>query len=40
MAYGTKKQRSSIVKKAVAGKDLGKKAKNLDPWLRLLPKAI
>lgn len=31
MAYGSSKQRSAIVKKAVAGKDLGKKGKEFGP---------
>ncbi len=32
--YGTKKQRSTIVKKAVAGKDLGKKGKEFGPMAK------
>ena len=31
MAYGTAKQRSTIAKKASAGKDLGKKGKSFKP---------
>lgn len=39
MAYGTKKQRSTIVKKAVAGKDLGKKGKEFKPMAQAVAKS-
>ena len=39
MAYGTKKQRSTIVKKAVAGKDLGKKGKEFKPMAEAVAKS-
>jgi hypothetical protein len=39
MAYGTKKQRSEIVKKAVAGKDLQKKGKEFKPMAEAVAKS-
>ena len=39
MAYGTKKQRSTIAKKAVAGKDLGKKGKSFGPMAENVAKS-
>ena len=39
MAYGTKKERSSIAKKAVAGKDLGKKGKEFGPMAEAVAKS-
>lgn len=39
MAYGTAKQRSAIVKKAVAGKDLQKKGKEFKPMAENVAKS-
>ena len=39
MAYGTSKQRSTIAKKARAGKDLGKKGKEFGPMAENVAKS-
>jgi len=39
MGFGTKKQRSLIVKKAVAGKDIGKKGKEFKPMAEAVAKS-
>jgi hypothetical protein len=39
MAYGTAKQRSTIAKKASAGKDLGKKGKQFGPMAEAVAKS-
>jgi phage gp16-like protein len=39
MAYGTAKQRSTIAKKASAGKDLGKKGKSFKPMAENVAKS-
>jgi hypothetical protein len=39
MAYGTAKQRSTIAKKASAGKDLGKKGKEFKPMAQAVAKS-